>query len=216
MTDIAILLVDDHPVVREGYRRLLERQPDYRIVAEADDAASAYQAYRNASPDVVIMDLSLPGAGGLEGIRHIRQWDKRARILVFTMHGGSAFALKAFEAGASGYITKSSDAGELVRAVATVARGGRALSDDVAREIAAERLAQGRSPLDDLGPRETEILRLVASGRTTDEIAESLNISPKTVQNYHYQIKSKIGARTDAHLVWLAIGAGLLSGRGAA
>jgi len=202
MNEIAILLVDDHPIVREGYRSLLERQPGCRVVAEADNAASAYQAYRNVSPDLVIMDLSLPGAGGLEAVRHIRQWDKAARILVFTMHSGAAFALKAFEAGASGYVTKSSSA---------VAKGGRALSDDVAREIAAERLAQGRSPLDDLGPRETEILRLVASGRTSEEIAEALNLSTKTVQNYHYQIKSKVGARTDAHLVWLAIGAGLVN-----
>ncbi len=207
---IAILLVDDHPIVREGYRRLLERQPGYRIVAEADNAADAYQAYRSASPDVVIMDLSLPGASGVEAVRHIRQWDKNARILIFTMHGGTAFALKAFEAGASGYVTKSSDAAELLRAVAIVAKGGRALSDDVAREIAAERLGAGRALVDELGPRETEILRLVASGRTTEDIAAILNLSPKTVQNYHYQIKAKIGARTDAHLVWLAIGAGIV------
>jgi two-component system invasion response regulator UvrY len=205
-----ILLVDDHPIVREGYRRLLERQPDYRIVAEAANAADAYQAYRKVSPDIVIMDLSLPGASGVEAVRHIRQWDKSARILIFTMHSGAAFALKAFEAGASGYVTKSSDAAELLRAVAIVARGGRALSDDVAREIAAERLGEGRALVDELGPRETEILRLVASGRTTEDIAGLLNLSPKTVQNYHYQIKSKIGARTDAHLVWLAIGAGLV------
>lgn len=207
---IAILLVDDHPIVREGYRRLLERQPEYRIVAEADNAADAYQAYRKVSPHVVIMDLSLPGASGVEAVRHIRQWDKNARILIFTMHGGAAFALKAFEAGASGYVTKSSDAAELLRAVAIVAKGGRALSDDVAREIAAERLGAGRALVDELGPRETEILRLVASGRTTEDIAAILNLSPKTVQNYHYQIKAKIGARTDAHLVWLAIGAGVV------
>lgn len=212
MSDIAVLLVDDHPIVREGYRRLLERQSGYRVVGEAGDAAAAYQAYRNLSPDVVVMDLSLPGAGGLEAVRHIRQWDKRARILVFTMHAAAAYALKAFEAGAAGYVTKGGDAGELVRAVATVAQGGRALSDDVAREIAAERLAQGGSPIDELGPREAEILRLVASGRTTEDIAKFLNLSLKTVQNYHYQIKSKIGARTDAHLVWLAVGAGLVNG----
>jgi two-component system invasion response regulator UvrY len=210
MTAVSILLVDDHPIVREGYRRLLERQPGFRVVGEADNAASAYQAYRDASPDVAIIDLSLPGAGGLEAIRHIRQWDKGARILVFTMHSGSAFALKAFEAGAAGYVTKSSDAADLVKAVATVARGGRALSDDVAREVAVERLGEGRSIVEGLGPRETEILRLVASGKTTEEIAAFLNLSAKTVQNYHYQIKSKIGARTDAHLVWLAIGAGLV------
>jgi two-component system invasion response regulator UvrY len=211
VTGISILLVDDHPVVREGYRRLLERHNGFRVSAEAEDAASAYQAYRTAVPDVVIMDLALPGAGGLEAVRHIRQWDANARILVFTMHSGAAFALKAFEAGASGYVTKSSAPAELVRAVATVAGGGRALSDDIAREIAAERLSGERSLVDDLGPRETEILRLVASGLTTEQIAEVLHLSPKTIQNYHYEIKSKIGARTDAHLVWLAIGAGLVS-----
>ncbi|KAF2989141.1 response regulator transcription factor [Methylocystis sp. MJC1] len=210
MSAVRILLVDDHPVVREGYRRLLERHAGFSVVAEAEDAIAAYRLYRETSPDVVIMDLSLPGAGGIEAVRHIRQWDKQARILVFTMHSAAAFALKAFEAGAAGYITKSSDAAELLRAVSTVAHGGRALSDDIAREIAAERLAEGRSLADELGPRETEILRLVASGRTSEEIAALLNLSCKTVQNYHYQIKSKIGAKTDAHLVWLAIGAGLV------
>ncbi len=216
MAGVSILLVDDHPVVREGYRRLLERQPGYIVVAEAGDAAGAYRAYRETKPDLVIMDLSLPGAGGLEAVRHIRQWDRRARILVFTMHSSAAFALKAFETGASGYVTKGSDAAQLLRAVASVASGRRSISDDVAREIAAERLGGGRSLVDELGSRETEILRLVALGLTTEEIANALCLSPKTVQNYTYQIKSKIGARTDAHLVWLAIGAGLVKGDGSA
>src|SRR5262249_16596731 len=96
MTDLTILLVDDHPVVREGYRRLLERTPGYRVVAEAADAASAYQAYQRSKPDVVVMDLSLPGVSGIEALRHIRQWDRDARILIFTMHSGAGFALKAF------------------------------------------------------------------------------------------------------------------------
>ena len=216
MAGVSILLVDDHPVVREGYRRLLERQPGYIVVAEAGDAAGAYRAYRETKPDLVIMDLSLPGAGGLEAVRHIRQRDRRARILVFTMHSSAAFALKAFETGASGYVTKGSDAAELLRAVAAVASGRRSISDDIAREIAAERLGGGRSLVDELGSRETEILRLVALGLTTEEIANALCLSPKTVQNYTYQIKSKIGARTDAHLVWLAIGAGLVKGDGSA
>ncbi|CAN5424705.1 response regulator transcription factor [soil metagenome] len=214
MTAISILLVDDHPVVREGYRRLLERQPGFRVSAEAEDAAGAYRAYRAERPDVVVMDLSLPGPGGLEATRHIRQWDATAKILAFTMHASAAFALKAFEAGVSGYITKSSAPQELVRAIETVAKGGRALSEDIAREVAAERLSGQRSLIDDLGPRETEILRLVASGWTTEQIANSLNLSVKTVQNYHYQIKAKIGARTDAHLVWLATAAGLVTPEG--
>lgn len=218
MSGLAIMLVDDHPIVREGYRRLLERHAGYRVVAEAESAAEAYRCYREAKPDVVVMDLALGGAGrdgaaapgGLEAVRHILQWDKAARILVFSMHQAAAFALKAFEAGAAGYVTKSSAPDELVRAVETVAAGGRALSADIAREIAAERLANQRSPLDELGPRETEILRLLAAGRTAAEIADALCLSVKTVQNYHYAIKGKLGARTDAGLVWLAIDTGLV------
>lgn len=216
MSGLSILLVDDHPVVREGYRRLLERRPGYHVVAEAADAAAAYEAYRAHGPDVTIMDLALPGAGGLEALRHIRQWDKRARVLIFSMHSGAAFALKAFEAGAMGYVTKCSDAAELLRAVACVAAaapGARplVLSEDIAREVAAERLAGKTSPVDGLAPRETEILRLVASGLTTQAIADALCLSPKTVQNYTYQIKTKLGAETDAHLVWTALRAGLVA-----
>jgi len=222
MSELAIMLVDDHPIVREGYRRLLERHPGYRVVAEAESAAEAYRRYREASPDIVIMDLSLQaaggggaaggiGPGGLEAVRHILQWDRAARILVFSMHQAAAYALKAFEAGAAGYVTKSSSPDELVRALETVAAGGRALSADIAREIAAERLSNQRSPLDGLGPRETEILRLLAGGLTAAEIADALCLSVKTVQNYHYTIKGKLGARTDASLVWLAIETGLLA-----
>ncbi|MCJ2033844.1 response regulator transcription factor [Methylobacterium sp. J-068] len=210
MSEITILLVDDHPVVREGYRRLLERQPGYRVVAEAETAAEAYRAYKASTPTLVIMDLTLPGPSGLEAVRHIRQWDPRARILVFTMHQGAAFALKAFEAGAAGYVTKSSAPEELVRSVALVARGGQSVSADIAQELAAERLGGKCSLLDELAPREVEVLQLVASGMTTEAIATALNLSPKTIQNYHYGIKAKLGARNDAHLVWLAIDAGLI------
>lgn len=208
---LSILIVDDHPIVREGYGRLLERQPGYRVVAEAETAAEAYRAFREHQPDVTVMDLSLDGPGGLEAIRHIRRFDRTARILVFTMHQNSAYAVKAFEAGAAGYVTKTSPPEELVAAVATVAAGGRALSPDIAADLAAERLAAGTGLLDGLAPREIEILRLLASGMPDDEIAERLCLSRKTVQNYHYQIKVKVGARNDAHLVWLAIGAGLLA-----
>lgn len=213
---LTILLVDDHPIVREGYRRLLERQPGHRVVAEASTAAEAYRAYRGTRPDVTLVDLTLGGPGGLEVIRHIRQFDRNARLLVFTMHQNAAYAMKAFEAGASGYVTKTSPPEELVAAVKTVAAGGRALSPDIAADLAAERLAAGTGLLDALGPREFEILRLVASGMPADAIADTLSLSRKTVQNYHYQIKAKLGARNDAHLVWLAIGAGLLDTPGEA
>jgi DNA-binding NarL/FixJ family response regulator len=210
MTALRILLVDDHPVVREGYRRLLERQDGFQVCAEAGDAGEAYARAKEHRPDVIVMDLSLPGASGLEAVRHIRQRDKDAPILVFTMHASPAFALKAFEAGASGYVTKSSDPGDLVRAIRAVAAGGRFLSDDIARAIAADRLAGPERITEHLGPRETEILRLLASGLTSDAIAKLLNLSPKTVRNHHYTIKSKIGAQNDAQLVWLAVSAGLV------
>jgi DNA-binding NarL/FixJ family response regulator len=209
VSGVSILLVDDHPVVRAGYRKLLERQPGYHVVAEAESAAAAYRAYRKTQPDIVIMDLSLPGASGLEAIRRIRGFDRAARILVFTMHQGAHFALKAFEAGANGYVTKSSPPTELIAAMESIGKGAQAVSEDIAREIAAERLSGRRSPLDNLGPREVEILGLVASGLTTEAIADALSLSQKTIQNYHSSIKSKLAAQTDAELVWLAISAGL-------
>lgn len=211
MNGVAILLVDDHPVVREGYRRLLERRSGFKVCAEADNARQAYQAYKDHRPDVVIMDLALPpGAGGIEALLRIRAWDGRARVLVFTMHLDAAFALKAFEAGALGYVSKSSDPEELLNAAAAVAAGRRFLSEDIARALAADRLAGATRTVEDLGPRETEILRLLASGFDSETIAGLLNLSHKTVRNHHYAIKGKIGARNDAHLVWIAVRAGLV------
>jgi two-component system invasion response regulator UvrY len=207
---ISILMVDDHPVVREGYSRLLEQQGGFRVCAQADNAAAAYQHYKNHQPDVVIMDLVLQGVGGLEALRQIREWDPQARILIFTMHLCAAFALKAFAAGAVGYLTKTSEPGELLKAVDAVASGRRFLSRDAARVLAADHLSGAANPLDDLGPRATEIFRLLASGMDTETIARLLNLSQKTVRNHHYAIKAKIGARNDAQLVWQALESGLL------
>lgn len=210
MSVISILLVDDHPVVREGYRTLLETHAEFRVCAETDNAHDAYALYKKHQPSVVVMDLGLPGVGGIEAVRRIREWDKDACVLIFSMHEGAAFALKAFEAGAAGYVTKSSEPTELTRAVAAVVRGGHFLSDDVARALAADRLAGAQHLTEQLTPRETEILRLLATGLTSEEIAPLLNLSHKTIRNHHYTIKGKIGARSDAHLVWLALAAGLV------
>jgi two-component system invasion response regulator UvrY len=210
MNAVSILLVDDHPVVREGYRRLLERQPGFSVCAEAVDADSAYAAYCAHRPDVVVMDMLLPGASGLDALRHIRQRDADARVLMVTMHSGASMAMKALEAGAWGYVTKSSGPKELVRAVTAVSQGQQALCDDTQQAIETQRLADPMAVLDGLGAREVEILRLVASGAASDAIAEALNLSEKTVRNYHYAIKSKIGVRTDAQLVWFALSVGLI------
>jgi two-component system, NarL family, invasion response regulator UvrY len=207
--DISILLVDDHPVVRQGYRRVLESQSDFRVVAEADNAASAYGAFKQYSPHVVVLDISMPGASGLEAIRNIRLRDNRARILVFSMHTETVLVKAAFDAGASGYVTKSNEPAALVRAIRSVARGERAMSDDIAHILAAESLTPSRSTLDHLGEREIEILRQFAAGATTRQIASNLNLSVKTVQNYQYLLKAKTGMRTDAQLVRLAAECGL-------
>jgi two-component system invasion response regulator UvrY len=206
---ISILLVDDHPVVRQGYRRVLEHQSDFHVVAEADDAANAYSAFKQHSPDIVVLDISMPGASGLEAIRNIRLRNSRARILVFSMHSEALLVKAAFDAGAGGYVTKSNEPAVLIQAVRSVARGERAMSDDVAHILAAESLAPSRSALDHLGEREVEILRQFAAGSTTKQIASNLNLSAKTVQNYHYLIKAKTGMQTDAQLVRLAAECGL-------
>lgn len=213
MSGLSIMLVDDHPVVRAGYRKFLERQGSYSVTAEAENATDAYRLYRTKAPDVVVMDISLPGASGFEAIRLIRGFDRTARILVFTMHQGAPFALKAFEAGAMGYVTKSSPPMELITVMEAVAKGEQAVSVDIAREIAAERLSGRTSPLKDLGPREIEVLGLVASGLTTEAVANALSLSQKTIQNYNSGIKAKLALQTDAELVWFAIGAGLLKTR---
>ena len=142
---ISILLVDDHPVVRQGYRRVLEHQGDFRVVAEAENAANAYRAFKTHAPDVVVMDISMPGASGLEAIRNIRSRNSTTRILVFSMHSEAAQVKAAFNAGASGYVTKSSEPAVLIKAIRAVARGERAMSDDIAHVLATESLAPSGS-----------------------------------------------------------------------
>ena len=206
---ISILLVDDHPVVRQGYRRVLENQSDFRVVAEADNAAGAYAAFKTHTPDVVVMDISMKGASGLEAVRNIRARDDRARILVFSMHGEAALVKTAFNSGASGFVTKSSEPAALIQAIRSVARGERAMSDDIAHALAEDSLNPSQSMLERLGEREIEILRQLAAGSTADQIAANLNLSLKTVQNYHYMVKAKTGLQTDAQLVRLAVACGL-------
>jgi DNA-binding NarL/FixJ family response regulator len=208
-TTLSILLVDDHPVVRQGYRRVLESQEGFQVVAEAESAASAYVAFKAHAPDMVVMDISMKEVSGLEAIRNIRARDARARILVFSMHSEAALVKAAFAAGAGGYVTKSSEPAALVRAIRAVARGERALSDDVAHALAADSLDPLQATLDRLGDREIEILRQFAAGLTTDQIAANLHLSVKTVQNYHYSVKAKTGLQTDAQLVRLAAACGL-------
>lgn len=208
---INVMLVDDHAIVRQGYLRLIEKQPGMVVVAEAADAASAYQAYKKLQPDVVVMDLSMPGRGGIDSIRQIRQWDPSARVLVFTMHLSVTFALQAFRAGAKGYVTKSSPPELLLDALCDVAAGRVAICPEISDALAMSRLREDRSVIDALSPREFEILRMLLDARSTEEIAAVLNLSSKTVSNYHYAIKSKLGVSSDIELAHLGLRSGLIA-----
>jgi len=205
-----IMLVDDHAIVRQGYRTLLEKQATLQIVAEAGDGADAYRLYQETRPDLVIMDLTLPQVGGIEGIRRILQWDSRARILVFTMHHNAAYAVQAMRAGARGYITKTGAPQALVQAVFDVIQGKIALSADIDHELALSRIADAGSAIDELTPREFEILRMLLAGRAVEDIERVLHLSRKTVGNTHYLIKNKLGVSSDIALVLIALRHGVL------
>jgi two-component system, NarL family, invasion response regulator UvrY len=206
-----IMLVDDHAVVREGYRSVLQKQTGLRVIAEAADGAEAYRLFKDVRPDLVVMDLAMPGIGGIEAIRRIRKWDPAARILVFTMHQNAAFAIQAIRAGARGYVTKTSPPEALVTAALEVLSGRIAVSPDIDHELALSRLVGETVIADVLTPREFEVLRMLLAERTTVEIAEALHLSPKTVANLHSLIKDKLGVDSDIGLFRLAVRQGVLT-----
>ncbi len=208
---IKVLLVDDHAVVRKGFRRLLENQPHIRIVAEAATAEDGRRLYFEQCPDVVVMDISMPGIGGMEGIRRILSRDASARILICSIHDNSLLADRALQSGALGYVSKASDPEVLIKAVETVGQGKLFLGADIAQALALKHLEKETSPLAVLSPREFEIFRLVADGRSGNAIADSLCLSHKTVSNYLSQIKKKLDVSSTAGLVHLAMRNGLLS-----
>jgi two-component system invasion response regulator UvrY len=201
---IRIMLVDDHAIVRAGFRRLLEQRSDFRVVAEAADAERAYALYVEHQPDVVVMDLSMPGVSGLDTIRRIIGRQAAARILVFSMHEDASVAERAIQLGARGYVTKSNAPEVLATALAEVMAGRLALSPDMAKSIAMLRLSSEGDPLQALTAREFEIFRLLVTGRPAIEIAKLLNLSVKTVANYHTLIKQKLNISSDVELVLLA------------
>ncbi len=202
---IRIMLVDDHAIVREGYRSLLKKQSSMEVIAEAASGEEAYILYKEYNPNLVIMDLSLPKQGGLATISRIRKYHAEAKILVFSMHQNPALALKSTQAGARGYVTKSSLPDVLIRAIHDVHNGRIALSADIAQALALEQLGGENAALAELTVREFEILRMLVEAKPTSEIAQILNISPKTVANCHYLIKNKLGVSSDIELTHLAI-----------
>jgi DNA-binding NarL/FixJ family response regulator len=201
---ISVLLVDDHAVVREGYRRLLERSADIDVVGEAGDSSEAYKLASTLKPAVVVMDISLPDVSGIETTRRMLSREPGLRVLVFSMHEEAIFAARALQAGAAGYITKASAPEILVDAVRAVAQGDVFLSRDIAQTLALKNLRKEDAALKALSAREFEIMRLLAGGHSLDTIAVKLGLSAKTVANHQSAIRQKTGAHSTLDLLRIA------------
>jgi two-component system, NarL family, invasion response regulator UvrY len=202
--EITVFLVDDHSVVREGYRRLLERSAGIRVVGEAENAADAYSGFQRLAPQVVVMDISLPGVSGIEAMRHMLAREPGAKVLMFSMHEEPIFASRAFQAGALGYVTKASAPEVLVEAVRSVAQGKRYISHDMAQTLALHSVGGGDASLAALSNREFEVMRLLVAGDTLNTIAEKLQLSYKTVANHQSAIRQKLRVETHGQLIQLA------------
>jgi two-component system, NarL family, invasion response regulator UvrY len=197
---VSVLLVDDHAVVREGYRRLLERHGDIVVIGEAADAATAHSLFSSLNPQIVVMDITLPGTSGIEAMRRMLAYKADTRVLIFSMHEDAIFAKRALQAGAFGYVTKASAPKVLVEAVHSVASGKKYLSADIARKLALRDFS-GKAEADGLSAREFEVLQLLAQGRSIKEIAQSMGLNPKTIANHQSAIKQKLGADTAIQLL---------------
>lgn len=203
---IRVLIVDDHPIVRRGLKEALAAESDVSVVAEASRSEEVLALMAAHACDLVLLDLSLPGRGGLEVIKDIRRDFPNVRILIVSTYDESQFAIRAIRAGASGYLTKSSAPEELVRAVRSVANTGRYISESVASALLD--FARGDQPASlhrRLSDREHEVLRLLTSGRTVSDIAVELSLSVKTVSTYRSRLVEKLGLRTTADLVRYAL-----------
>lgn len=216
MPGIRVLIADDHAVLRAGLRMLIGAQPDMDVVGEAADGAEAVQKVLDTRPDVALVDITMPGSGGIKAIERIRQECPKTRVLVLTMHDVPAYLRSALAAGASGYIVKSAADSELLSAIRAVHRGHTVLDADLAVMVVQGRLgrkaagSRGGGPVSPLSPREREVLDLVAQGYTNQQIAERLGLSVRTVETYRSRLVEKLGLRSRADLVRYALESGLL------
>jgi DNA-binding NarL/FixJ family response regulator len=209
---LRLLLVDDHAVVREGLRALLASDPRFEIVGEASEGVGALTAAASLDPDVVVMDISLPGVNGVQATKRLKSQNPSARVVALTIHEESGYLRSLLDAGASGYVLKRSAASELVRALQVVGDGGTyldpALTGHLVGRLVRNAPHVGSAPA--LSDRETEVVRLVARGYSNKEIAAKLDVSVKTVETYRYRAVEKLGLRGRADLVRYAIEQGWL------
>jgi two-component system invasion response regulator UvrY len=207
---INVMLVDDHAVVRMGFKLLLEAAPDVKVVAEAESGELAVKMYSEIQPDVVVMDITMPGIGGLEAIERIMAKDASARILVLSAHEDSVHPKRVLNAGALGYLTKRSAPEELIKAIRTVAGRKMYLEANVAQQMALQQLSGEKNPVDVLSAREFEVFMALALGKSTNEIAETLCLSPRTIGTHLYNIKQKLNAGNQAEISLIAMRSGLI------
>jgi len=208
---IKVLLVDDHELVRTGIRRLLDDFEDIEVIAEADSGELAINLVREHRPKVVLMDVNMPGIGGLEATRKLIQIDPDIKVIVVTIHLDEPFPTRLLKAGASGYLTKGCAVREIVDAIRQVSNGKRFIGTDVAQQLAMTMLpGSDKSPFDALSQRELQVMLMVTQGQKIQEIADKLCLSPKTVSTYRYRLFEKLDVKSDVELTHLAMRHGMI------
>lgn len=207
---IRVMLIDDHAVVRVGFRMLLGISPDIEVVGEADSGEAAYQHFAAIRPDVAVMDLSMPGMGGIETVRRLIARDRHARILALSAHEDTAHPRRVLKAGALGYLSKRSAPEELLDAVRAVAAGRTYLDAEIARKLALQDTGGGASSVEALSEREFAVFIQLARGQSVQGIAEILSLSPNTIGTHLYNIKQKLGVGNQAELTLIAMRNGLI------
>ena len=209
---IKVLLVDDHELVRTGLARMLADVANIEVVGEAENGEDAVKMVRHLEPDVVLMDVIMPGIGGLEATRRICHSNLNVNVVVVTSVEDDLYPARLLQAGAAGYVTKGADLDEMVKAIQHVYRGQRYISPEIAQKLALRSFSAEteRSPFDELSERELQITMMVVNCQRVNEIAESLHLSPKTVNTYRYRLFTKLGINSDVELTLMAVRHGLI------
>ena len=210
MGQIKILLVDDHAVVRMGFKMLIEAETDIKVIGEAESGEAAVKLFQELKPDIIVMDITMPGIGGLEAIDRIMAKDKNTKILVLSAHEDSVHPKRVLNAGAMGYLTKRSAAEELIKAIKSIHQGKRYLEPNIAQQMAITQLSGETNPVEILSDREFEVFMALAKGKSTNDIADTLCLSPRTVGTHLYNIKQKLNANNSAEIALIAIRCGLI------
>lgn len=208
---ITVMIVDDHELVRMGIRRLLSDVPGIEVVAEAGTGEEAINLVAKAKPSVILMDVNMPGMGGLEATRRLKRIAPDSKVLVVTAYGDEPYPSRVLQAGAMGYMTKGAGIDEIVQAIRSVSMGKRYISPEVAQSLALKHLSnEGASPLEGLSEREMQVMIMISSGQEVSDVADQLCLSPKTVNSYRYRIFEKLNIHNDVELSHLAIRYGLV------